>query len=332
MRADLHTMEQIDLYLQGKMAGEELRQFENILSSNPELKSMVNDQQLLIQTVNRKALLAEINMVAGIGGSPWYANPFVAATGVALVVGGIVATVYFMSDSAETQNTPLANEETITPDASENTLKMGDAKQTYYADSTSVSVNENQPQQYVSTNNHVSDNRMEPEYFEAHTPDLNNQADHLSQHADDQVDHIADQYEGDDGHTARNRMASFPMGDQALKEFIHENMRFPGTAKEKKISGNVKVKFLVTSEGTRTNIEANCFNLRDENDKPLTSTQVMLNQKIANLFEREAARIVRIMPTWVPATDSQGNPVLTTAELYFNFSLKDGNSVYYRLD
>src|SRR5687767_1341244 len=216
MRADLHTMEQIDLYLQGKMAGEELRQFENILSSNPDLKSMVIDQQLLIQTVNRKALLAEINAVAGIGGAPWYANPFVAATGIALVVGGVIATVYFMSDTAETENIPVASQEMIENNPSENNENPADTEHTLYMGSDSLSESDNQPEQYIPNNNHSNNDRVEPEYFEAHTPALNNQAEQLSQHADDQADHIVSDLENDDSdasHFSKNRMASFPLGD-----------------------------------------------------------------------------------------------------------------------
>lgn len=335
MRADLHTMEQIDLYLQGKMSGEELRQFENILSSNPELQSLVGDQQLLIQTVNRKALLAEINAVAGIGGAPWYANPFVAATGVALVVGGIITTIYLMSDTTEIADTPVVNPENNLSETAESGKNYTHEGQVFYTDSASFSDSENQPEDHVSNSNHSSERIIEPEYSEAYPPVLLNQADQLSLHADDQADHIVadrEQEKQEENYVVKNRMAMFPMGDEALKDFIQENMRFPGTAKEKKISGNVKVKFLVTPEGIRTNIESHCFNLRDENDKPLTSAQVMLNLKIARLFEREATRIVRIMPTWIPATDSQGNSVLAAVELYFNFSLKEGNSVYYRLD
>jgi len=328
MRADLHTMEQIDLYLQGKLAGEELRHFENTLAANPELQTMVQNQQLLIQTVNRKALLAEIHVVAGIGGTPWYANPFVAIAGVAIAVGGIATAIYLMSDVAVNEEVITANEQILQPDSPELNENNTNADHTFYVNADSVSVAENPSEHYTTHHTHSTADGDEPDYFEAHTPNLNNQADQLSQHADDYSDYVADHDYETAEHISRTRMAAFPKGELALKDFVAENMRFPGTAKEKRISGNVKVKFLVTPEGTRTNVEANCFNLRDEYDKPLTSTQIMLNQKIANLFEREAARIVRIMPTWTPATDSQGNPVLAPVELYFNFSLKDGNSVY----
>ena len=38
------------------------------------------------------------------------------------------------------------------------------------------------------------------------------------------------------------------------------------------------------------------------------------------------------MPSWEPATDSQGNPVLSPVMLYFNFSLVDGITVYQLLE
>jgi len=330
MRADLHTMEQIDLYLQGKLNGAELDQFKNNLATNPELQSMVNDQQLLIQTVNRKALLAEINMVAGIGGAAWYANPWVGMGGAALVIGGIVAAVYFSSD-----NDPEINQQTeIITQNFDSTL----VEDTIVEDGTTYFVMEDGERIVpdIPQNKHlVSGSGNEDN-------DLSNQlynADETSQNTDEtdeQTGHVTStpdevKTNNPENVISKNRIASFPKGDAALKSFIDENMRFPGTAKEKKISGNVKVTFLVNPEGTRSNIEATCFTMRDENDKPMNSTQMVLNQKIANLFEREAERVVRIMPVWIPATDSQGNAVLSTQELYFNFSLKTGNTVY-RLD
>ncbi|MBK9190288.1 MAG: hypothetical protein IPM77_01670 [Crocinitomicaceae bacterium] len=330
MRADLHTMEQIDLYLQGKLQGSELSQFQNQLAINPELQSLVNDQQLLIQTVSRKALLAEINAVAGIGGTAWYANPWVGIGGAALVIGGITAAVYFSSD-----NNPEINEQSeIITQNFDSTL----VEDTIVEDGTTYFVMEDGerivpdiPQNKHLVNNTIneennSSNQYNPAEESAQNLNYTNENNSYVTSTPDDVQ-TSDKNETRD----LNRIASYPKGDVALNSFINENMRFPGTSKEKKISGNVKVTFLVTSEGTRTNIESTCFNLRDENDKPMNSTQMVLNQKIANLFEREAERVVRIMPVWIPATDSQGNSVLSAQELYFNFSLKNGNSVY-RLD
>ena len=330
MRADLHTMEQIDLYLQGKLQGSELSQFQNKLASNPELQSLVNDQQLLIQTLSRKALLAEINAVAGIGGMAWYANPWAGIGGAALVIGGITAAVYFSSD-----NNPETNEQSeIITQNFDSTL----VEDTIVEDGTTYFVMEDGERIVpdIPQNKHLVNNNSNEENNASNQYNTSEESDQHLNHTNENNSYVTstpdDVQKNDYSETLdRNRIASFPKGDAALKSFIDENMRFPGTAKEKKISGNVKVTFLVTSEGTRTNIESTCFNLRDENDKPMNSTQMVLNQKISNLFEREAARVVRIMPVWIPATDSQGNAVLSTQELYFNFSLKNGNTAY-RLD
>ena len=130
----------------------------------------------------------------------------------------------------------------------------------------------------------------------------------------------------------KNKLARFPKGDLAMKEFVRNNLVYPRTAMDKEIQGNVRVKFLVDNQGRITEIESECFNLRDVNDKPLNSGQMILNQKIIKLFENKAEQFVRIMPSWEPATDSQGNPVLSPVMLYFNFSLVDGITVYQLLE
>lgn len=325
MRADLHTMEKIDQFLTGKLSGSELSQFKSEMAANPELQNLVNDQQLLIQTVNRKALLAEIHLVAGVGGAaPWYANPWIAGTGAIIVAGTIAATIYYSTTEPENpQNILALTEQELTDSTTTETINYNDLA---YIDSSS-SVDQ-------STSKHVritdGSNYPSPDPAVCDNSELaDNQT--LNFDGPDNNDTKGETQVSDTDLKNRNRKASYPKGDIAMNEFIDKYMRFPGTAKEKKLSGNVKVKFLVTDDGQRTTLEAKCFAMRDEYDKPLSNAQFVFNQKIANLFERESERIVRIMPLWIPATDSAGNPVLTPVEIYFNFSLKDGISVY-RLD
>lgn len=328
MRADLHTMEKIDQYLQGKLSDSELNLFQSELASNPELQSLVNDQQLFIQTVNRKALLAEIQAVAGVGGAPWYANPWVAISGVVIVGGIIAGTIYYASNESENPENTISLTETTIEDSSN--IETINYNEIAFDDSTlTIITNPNTKDKVVSVKPDVLTNeRVDPivcdDASDAHIENNSHQI-----ITDNGVK--SDAQNDDSDAKNRNRKTSYPKGSKAMNEFVDKYMRFPGTAKEKKLSGNVKVTFLVTESGTRTEIESTCFAMRDQNDKPLTNTQFVFNQKIANLFEREAERIVRIMPLWIPATDSGGNPVLTPAEIYFNFSLKDGISAY-RLD
>jgi outer membrane biosynthesis protein TonB len=328
MRADLHTMEKIDQYLQGKLSGSELNQFESELASNPELQNLVSNQQLFIQTVNRKALLAEIQAVAGLGGAPWYANPWVAVSSIAIVGGIIAATIYYTSNESENPENTIALTETTVQDSSlTETINYNEIA---FDDSTlTIITNPNTKEKRKTTSSEkVNSENSGPvvcdEGVEAYADEKN--------HAVSIDNVVKNELQGDGSDVKnRNRKASYPKGSVSMNEFVDKYMRFPGTAKEKKLSGNVKVTFLVTESGARTEIESTCFAMRDQNDKPLTNTQFVFNQKIANLFEREAERIVRIMPEWIPATDSGGNPVLTTAEIYFNFSLHEGISAY-RLD
>jgi len=77
-------------------------------------------------------------------------------------------------------------------------------------------------------------------------------------------------------------------GDQAMSEFVSKNLRYPLSAQKLRISGTVFVSFVVNTDGTLdeikiiTGISADC--------------------------DKEAMRIVQIMPVWEPGRNS-GKPV-----------------------
>lgn len=336
MRTDLHQLEQIDNYLNGAMTGEELRAFESQLAVNPDLKQALQEQQLFIQTVNRKALLAEINAIAAGGATPWYANSYLAATGSIIAVGAIATGIYFVTSDSEggsSVNVPAENNiETLAhaeiPEKQPSTFMVDRDTMIASTPTQTSSIRQNSHNNSPSANSNfqASPNTQHTAAIVAPVTSSDVIHDQTSNNRNVHTDPAEEVSFSDRSNI--NRMASFPNGDIAMRDFITENMRFPGSAREKELSGNVRVSFLVTPEGNRTHIVATCFSMRDKNDKPLNATQMMLNQRIANLFEREAARIIRIMPIWEPATDSQGNPVSAEMEIHFNFSLKEGNSVY----
>ena len=328
MRADLNTMEQTDLYLQGKMSATESSLFESNMAQNPELNALVQDQQLLIQMVNRKAILAEINAVVGGGSVAWYANPYITFGGLGLIVAVVASMVYLNSE-------PVA----------ENTTSV--EKENVVAENTGVPVSPEDVaimplDSLLEEENGVGEkqkNRIDKPFANTTPEEDNGQKTLLP---DDIKDNGADISDNTNNAGAKagdllikkgkNKLARFPKGDLAMKEFVRNNLVYPRTAMDKEIQGNVRVKFLVDNQGRITEIESECFNLRDVNDKPLNSGQMILNQKIIKLFENKAEQFVRIMPSWEPATDSQGNPVLSPVMLYFNFSLVDGITVYQLLE
>lgn len=329
MRADLHTMERIDHYLQGKMSGNERINFENEMATNPELHALVKDQELLIQTVTRKAMMAEIMTVAGVGNIPWYSKPWVLGSSAVIVTASITTAVILGSNSTN-ESLPVISEnsEIVTPIEDTDSLTE---ETFYYTNLDTIGFNDDRNSHTSQSHSTVKQTNHPSEDFEEVCEGSDNDVSINHSTSKKPIEEDVDKSENkkDQKISKRNRMASYPGGILELKKFVDKYMRYPATAKEKKLSGNVKVFFLVTPEGDKSEIRSECFALRNEEGKPLNSAQFMFNQKVAGLFEREAARIVRIMPDWIPATDKSGNLITTEQMIYFNFSLKDGIVVYW---
>ena len=98
------------------------------------------------------------------------------------------------------------------------------------------------------------------------------------------------------------RMPQFPGGDDALYEFIYKNLKYPQTAKERKIQGKVYVQFTVDKDGAIINPRV----VRD----------------IGGGCGEEALRVVKMMPKWIPGEQS-GKVVSMGFTLPFRFTLED---------
>lgn len=92
----------------------------------------------------------------------------------------------------------------------------------------------------------------------------------------------------------------FPGGDQAMYDFISQNIRYPLAAQEDGITGTVVVQFTIGKDGMVT--EARAFRSPHES------------------LSKEAVRIVMSMPKWTPARN-QGQPVAVYYTLPVRFRL-----------
>jgi hypothetical protein len=321
MRADLHVMEQIDLYLQGKMSVAESAAFQARMQADPALAQLVVEQQLFAQSVSRQAIMAEIKLVAGGVGGAWYANPFVGVAGVA-VVGGIVAAVVYYNTSSETPEiapeTPITEQIPANGPAPVEILPVVVAGDTIgYQEVTHPNNGEDKPHdQFTET----GDNKHE--YI---APVYDNGTIDRPVYDEEDVE-TTDVVETN--LKKGSRKAAFPTGDIARKNYVDENVHYPGTALKEKLQGTVKVQFTVDKEGQKSVISSTCIAMFDENEHRLNPTQMILNQKTAKLFEDKAATTIRTMPDWDPATDSQGNPVVSEVTIYFQFKLPGQINVY----
>ncbi|MCH5224806.1 MAG: energy transducer TonB [Muribaculaceae bacterium] len=74
---------------------------------------------------------------------------------------------------------------------------------------------------------------------------------------------------------------TYPGGDTALKAYLSANTRYPEVAKENGVEGIVTVSFIVMPDGSLK--------------------QVKVVKLIDPDLEKEAVRVVSVMPAWIPA-------------------------------
>ncbi len=80
--------------------------------------------------------------------------------------------------------------------------------------------------------------------------------------------------------TTIDKMPEFPGGQVAMTKFIMDNVKYPEAAKKNGIEGKVLVAFTVTKTG--------------KIDK------IIVSQKVNDLLDAEAVRVISTMPDWIP--------------------------------
>lgn len=76
------------------------------------------------------------------------------------------------------------------------------------------------------------------------------------------------------------QMPSFPGGEWALMHYLASNTEYPVTAMDNGIGGHVVVSFVVERDGSITNVQ--------------------VVRSVEQSLDREALRVVRSMPKWIP--------------------------------
>ncbi|HEV7379570.1 MAG TPA: energy transducer TonB [Dyadobacter sp.] len=84
--------------------------------------------------------------------------------------------------------------------------------------------------------------------------------------------------------TVVEKQPEFPGGENARKEFIAENLLTPKSTPEHKINGRVFISFIVNTDGSRQD--------------------VTILKSLSPEFDKEALRIINLMPTWTPGSQS----------------------------
>ena len=97
-------------------------------------------------------------------------------------------------------------------------------------------------------------------------------------------------------------MPQFPGGDAALKKFLEENVRCPKKVIRAGISGRIVASFVVEKDGSITELKIAGNRLKYKSGNPCTDSTIIQR------CEKEALRVLKLMPKWIPGTQN-GEPV-----------------------
>jgi protein TonB len=96
------------------------------------------------------------------------------------------------------------------------------------------------------------------------------------------------------------QLPAFPGGMMEFMKWLSKNLKYPSTARQSKIQGTVTASFVVNSDGTTCDV------------KIVKSADATL--------DREALRVLRMMPKWEPGV-SEGKPCRTLVQIPVVFKL-----------
>ena len=97
------------------------------------------------------------------------------------------------------------------------------------------------------------------------------------------------------------QMPQFPGGDAALMKFLSDNVKYPVVAQENGVQGRVVISFVVERDGSITDVK--------------------VARSVDPSLDREAARVVKSMPNWIPGKQN-GSAVRVKYNVPVSFRLQ----------
>ena len=105
---------------------------------------------------------------------------------------------------------------------------------------------------------------------------------------------------GDTIYTLVTVQPEFPGGQQAVLQFLRENVKYPAIARENRIQGRVVVQFTINTDGSVTDLS--------------------IARSVNDVLDKEALRVISLMPNWTPGY-LNGKPVRVRYSIPINFRL-----------
>lgn len=97
------------------------------------------------------------------------------------------------------------------------------------------------------------------------------------------------------------QLPCFPGGEKRLSSFLSANIQYPYIAKTEEIQGRVIVQFNVMPDGSITDVK--------------------VTESVHPSLNKEAIRVVKSMPRWIPGKDKEGKPTIVPFTMPITFRL-----------
>ena len=106
------------------------------------------------------------------------------------------------------------------------------------------------------------------------------------------------------GAVAQNADSIRVENKKALMQFLDKNVQYPDAAHDYAVEGQVIMTFFVNEDGSLSDISARDCKINRFNTTKFSqeteSKQKELKEQFAKLFAKEAYRVIKKMPKWVP--------------------------------
>ena len=344
MRPELSQLERIEQYLNGEMDSVQTKGFENELMQNSELRELLGQQKDLIRAAKRKALRAQIESVAaaggGAGGSSISGSTWLTLGGITVI--GLTIGAYFIwgSEAEDTDETDPSfivqhqqdNQYSIELDSTKTKMEMTmdddnrlfEEPETIFSSVSNYKMEESLEEETLQeTEEHKEAEKRSDEDGNSNNSELKTRVIKTRSQPRNEIEvDAAPEYEN------KASRASFPGGNVDLKAFMDKHLRYPKSAYDKGIEAVIRCDFQITGDGLIQNINADLVKMSEEDGMPFSDVRQLFNMKLTEAFIGNATHVLRIMPTWEPATNSAGTPIMSTQRMYFSYDLQRGCLAY----
>ena len=303
MREDLKQIEKIEMYLNGELSERDRLDFEQSIANDPVLEKQVANQKMVLQSIRRNVLSKQIQSVSNEKGG--YLKFVWSIVILASILVGIYAWNHYDFQSEQVSDNGGVNKDFVHQlgfmlDTSDQMFVDEANNQEEERSEKHIPALDEKPDKSVAKKVEsaiIPDETpaIEPPHFSssAKKDSLINQSELVENEETVEVltPELTDVSEVQTTSQILNRKASFPGGDEALRDYIETFSIEPTTRRRE---GVIYIDFVIGKDGQVTDVQ--------------------IFKGVSKKINKQAVRLVKEMPDWIPAVKN-GEPIVSTYRL-----------------